>query len=343
MFTKIADATGGAVTAAYSKDGDKITLSSSAAIVLGSATDSSNFLQVARLSSNNATSLTSDSPLGAVRLGNTLAEANFATSITGGGAGGFKINGVSIQYDTSTDSVAAVLDRINNSAAGVRASYDAANNRFALENKGTGSLGIALEDVAGSNFLAATGLAGGSLELGRNLQYTVNNGGPLTSQSNIIGEASSGLTGLNVTALAENSSFTVTVGMDTARIKSAITGFVEAYNSSQSQIGSYTASSTDAQGKVTAGLLADDAEATSLNARLRSLATGTLAGMSGMIGRLDSLGIRSNGYDDLLSLGGIADLDTALADNPAGVKEFFSKAGFGLAVQFDKFLESSIG
>ncbi len=175
----------------------------------------------------------------------------------------------------------------------------------------------------------------------------MNDGGTLTSQSNTITAASSGLTGLSVTALAaattENPSFTVTVGVDTAKIKSAITGFADAYNATQAMISSQTASTTDAKGVVTAGLLADDSEATNLSSQLRTLANSTLSGLTGSITRLDTMGIASNGYDDALSTTGISALDTALANNPASIKDFFSNSTSGLAVSFDSFLESTIG
>lgn len=342
VFDKISTATGGTVTAAYSSGTDKISLTSSSPIVLGSATDSSNFLQVAKLNSNNAASLSSDGELGGIRMTGTLANANFATAITGGSTGQFKINGVTIDYDTAEDGVADVINRINASSAGVQASYDPVSDRFRLTNKNTGSVGMALEDVAGSNFLAASGLLGGSLVLGDNLQYSINGGGTLTSQSNTIREASSGLAGLEVTALAKDS-FTVTVESDTAKIRSAITGFVEAYNATQSNISSRTASTTDSKGKVTAGALTGDAEATTLMTRLRNLANGSIGGLSGTFSRLESLGIKSNGYDDALSTADLTDLEDALRDNPASVKEFFTNESLGLAVQFDDYLESVIG
>jgi len=353
VFDKIATATGNAVTTTYSASTDKITLGSTSPIVLGSATDTSNFLQVAKLYGNNATSIGSDSELGSVKLSGALNAANFTTAITGGSAGEFKVNGVSIKFDSATDSVAGVLDRINSSTAGVVASYDTVNDQFSFRNKNTGSVGVALEDVTG-NFLQAAGLLNGTgglvegaLTLGKNLQYKVNNGGTLTSQSNTISAASSGLTGLSVTALAvataENPSFTVTVGVDTAKIKSAITGFASAYNATQAMLSSSTASTTDAKGKVTAGILADDPEATNLSTQMRALATGTISGLTGSIARLESLGLSSNGYDDALSTTGIAALDTALADNPASIKDFFANSTSGFAVTFDAFLEKTIG
>ena len=49
------------------------------------------------------------------------------------------------------------MNNINDSAAGVSASYDPINNRFVLANNTTGDVGISMQDVTG-NFLAATGL-----------------------------------------------------------------------------------------------------------------------------------------------------------------------------------------
>lgn len=342
VFDKIATATGNAVTAGYDPDTDRITLSSATPIVLGSPTDSSNFLAVAKLYGNGTGAVTSRSELGAVKLSGTLAQANFGTPLTGGSNGSFKINGVTIAYDAAVDTVAGLLDRINASTAGVVARYDAVHDRFTLTNQATGSLGVALEDGVDSNFLAASGLLGGSLAVGRNLEYTVNGGGTLISQSNTITAASSGLTGLNVTALAEGS-FTVTVGVDTARIRSAVVDFVNEYNRTQGQIGTQTASSTDAKGKVTAGLLAEDATVNDLSRQLRALAAGTLSGLSGSLTRLEGLGFSTNGYDDTFSTADLTGLDALLRDDLGSVEAFFSDATHGLGVKLDAYLEKAIG
>ncbi|HWQ91241.1 MAG TPA: flagellar filament capping protein FliD, partial [Clostridia bacterium] len=311
VFSKIATATNNAVTADYDSTTDKIILSSTSTIVLGSATDTSNFLQAARLyNGNNTGTISSSMGLGSIRLGSTLTSAGFATALTENGAtvGEFKINGVSIQFDISADSTKEILDRINNSEAGVTAAYDSLNDRFLLTSKVTGDVGIALEDVSG-HFLAATGLTAGSLEHGKNLLYTIDGGDQLVSQTNTITEPSSGISGLSVTALAENSSFTVTVGSDTAKIRAALQGFVEAYNKIQSYLGTQTASSTDADGVVTAGLLANDSAATEVASGLRATVFSLLNGMSGKIKNLADLGFQTNGYDNKLSLSKEVQLD----------------------------------
>src|SRR5207247_6913336 len=88
-------------------------------------------------------------------------------------AGEFKSNGFSITFNAGTDSVASVLQRINNSTACVSASYDTLNDRFVLTSNATGDMGIALQDVTG-NFLSATGLSTGTLSHGKNLVYSLN-------------------------------------------------------------------------------------------------------------------------------------------------------------------------
>ena len=355
VFDQISHETDGAVTASYSKDSDKITLSSSSAIILGSGADTSNFLQVAKLSNSNTVTtddgdgtftvtMASAAKLGSVRTTGALTNANLGEDISDGGSGNgaFTINGVSISFSATSDSLTNVIDRINNSAAGVIASYDSANNRLSLTNKANGDMGISLQDSAGSNFLAATGLTGGSLTRGEDLLYTVNGGPQLSSRTNTITGDSSGITGLSVTALAEKS-FTVTVAGDTAKIKTAITSFVDAYNKVQAAINTETASSTNATGKVTAGTLAGDQDTATLNSRLRELMNSTVSGLSGTLKRLDSLGFVSNGNDDSLSTADLSGLDNALATNLSGVKDLFSNTSTGLAVQFNSFLDSTIG
>lgn len=339
VFDKISSQTGNTVTASYDAATDKVTLAGSSPVVLGSATDTSNFLSALKLANNGTNSVSSGTELGAVRVNADLSEANLATPVSG--TGEFKINGVSFAYDSASDSIADILARINNSDAGVTASYDSINDRMVLSNRTTGDVGIALEDVSG-NFLTASGLAAGTLERGKNLLYNINGGGQLSSQTNVIGESSSGIAGLSVTALAEKS-FSVTVGADTEKIKNAIQTFVTEYNKAQSLINTQTASSTDADGKVTAGVLAQDSETNDINSSLRSLFTSDINGMAAGLNRLDDLGFKSNGTDDALSTTDLSDLDDLLATNLNGLRTLFSKADSGLALRVDSYLENVVG
>ena len=344
VFDNIAAATGNAVNASYDPNSDNITLSSGGEILLGSATDTSNFLQVAKLSNNGTGTVTSSNALGGIHLSATLSNANLNTAISdgGNGAGEFKINGVSISFDAANDSINNVLSRINSSGAGVTASYDAINDRFVLTSKATGDMDIALEDVTG-NFLAATGLAGSTLNHGKNLLYAVNNGPQLVSQSNTITDASSGITGLSVTAFKEGASTTVSVNTDTDKIKGAINDFISAYNDVQNLIATDTASSTDKNGVVSASVLSSDHDAGDLASTLRRTIYGQVSGLSGAINQLADLGIDTNGNDDTITLSNSDQLDAALQNNLGDVQKLFSDSTNGLAVQLSTFLDNTIG
>lgn len=343
VFDKIAAATGGQVTAGYDAVSDRIILTSSSEIVLGSASDTSNFLQVARLYNNGTSTVASAGALGTVRLDATLAHANFATPVTdgGSGAGEFRINGVSITYNATTDTLATVLERINQSSAGVYATYDALSDRIVLTNKSTGDIGIALEDVTG-NFLAAAGLTGGSLQHGQNLLFRVNGGDTLTSTSNIISEASSGLTGLTLTALGEGTT-TVTVERDTDPVKQAIQQFLEAYNKVQTLLDDYTSSTTDANGVVTAGVLAGESDANEIASRLRNLVYQQVSGFAPVADHLADLGITTSGEDNQLRLSDEAALDNLLRNDPGAVQRLLTDESRGVAVRLQAYVDRLVG
>jgi flagellar hook-associated protein 2 len=344
VFANIASATGNAVTAGYDPAADKITLHSSSPITLGSAADTSNFLQIAKLYNNGAGSITSNDRLGRVNTASTLNSADLATAVTDGGSGNgaFAINGVTINYNAGTDSVQSVLDRINSSTANVTASYDVVNNRFNLVNNTTGDVGISLQDVTG-NFLAATGLSGGTFSSGANLKYTVNGGPSLVSQSNTIDQSSSGITGLSVTALTTGAT-TVTVGSDTSAVATQIQNLVTQYNNVESYIDTNAASSTDSNGAVTSGTLTGDMTAADLSSSLRNtlFSPVSVSGLSTAMSQLASLGITSNGYNNSVSLDSTT-LSSVLTNNLSNVQKLFSDPANGLAVKLDSYLNDTIG
>ncbi len=343
VFDKISSATSGAVTGAYDSLTDKITLSGAGEIVLGSSKDSSNFLTVAKLHNNGTSTVGSSSSLGGVKTSASLNAGNFSTAISdgGSGAGEFKINGVSISFDAGSDSLKNVIDRINLSGAGVTASYDPVNDRLSLTNTVTGDLGVGIEDVTG-NFLAATGLSGGTLSRGKNLEYSINGGGTLISNSNTITEPSSGITGLAVTALKIGVT-QVEVKSDTGAVKSAINGFITEYNKIQAMIDKETASSTDDKGKVTAGTLAGQSDANEIASKLRAAVFSEVGGLTGAVKRLAHLGIDTNGDNNNLKLGDGEALDNALLNDMSGVAALFTDPTNGLATRLKTYLEKTAG
>ena len=346
VFNNIAAATNNKVTASYNSTTDEITLASSdsSEVVLGSAADTSNFLQVAQLYNNGTDSVTSGSALGRVNTSVTMSGSDLATAITDGGSGNgqFAINGVTINYDASSDSIQNVLDSINNSSAGVTATYDTLNNRFTLTNNSTGDTGISMQDVTG-NFLAATGLSGGTLTRGQNLHYTLNGGSQtLVSQSNTITQASSGITGLSVTAL-DTGSTTVTVSNDTGKISSAIQQYITDYNAVQTAISSQQLVTTSSTGTVTPGPLTGDQTASDIAENLRSLSFSAGSGLSSSITSIGDLGIDTNGQDNTLTLSDTSTLNNALTNNLNAVQTFFADTTKGMATQLNNYITDTTG
>jgi flagellar hook-associated protein 2 len=348
VFDKITAATtgtpGGAVTGSYNAATDEITLSGSGTIVLGSATDTSNFLQAAKLYNNGTSAITSTSALGGVNLNSDVGQSNLATPITDGGSGNgeFMINGVAINFNASTDSINNILTAINNSTAGVTATYDPVNNRFLLTDKSTGDVGISLQDVTG-NFLAATGLSSGTLARGNNLEYNINNGGTLTSQSNTIDGSSSGISGLTVNVLNTGTT-SVTVGSDTSTISSAIENFVSDYNTVQNYISSLVATTTNSSGNVIAGPLTGDLNVEDIATTLRGLVDAVPGGLtSSTISSLNDMGITSNGNDNTLAIADTSTITAALTNNLSSVESLFTDPTSGLATTVASYIKGLTG
>jgi flagellar hook-associated protein 2 len=347
VFNNIATATNNTVTASYDSTTDEINLASNngSPVVLGSAADTSNFLQVAQLynNGNGTDSVTSSSALGHVQLGGSMADADLSTAITdgGNGQGEFTINGVAINYDASTDSIADVLSSINNSAAGVTANYNSINNSFTLTNNTTGDVGISMQDVTG-NFLQATGLSSGTLQSGTNLLYKLNGGTQqLVSESNTINPASSSISGLSVTAL-QTGTATIGVTSDTSAITTAIQQFVTDYNTAQTAISNDQEVTVSSSGVITPGVLTGDLTANGMATSLRSLVSAAVPGLSGAVSMLSDLGIQGNGQNNTLSVD-TTTLDSAVAANLSSVQALFADPTNGLATQVNNYVTNATG
>jgi flagellar hook-associated protein 2 len=350
VCNQINTATSGAVTASYDPSTDEITLSSSSPIALGSSADTSNFLQATQLYTNGTGSVTSLGPLAAISVTAPAGQSNLSTAITDGGSGQgeFQINGVNINYDASTDSIDDILQNINNSAAGVTASYDGANHRFVLTNSNTGDLGITMQDVTG-NFLAATGLSGGTQTAGTNLQYSLDGSATMTSESNTVNAASDGLPGLSITAQGTGQA-SITVSPDTSTIATAITNFVNDYNTVQNYISSQTTVSTSTSSTTgetdstttstgTPGVLMGDMDAEGIATNLRQLMDASP--LSGLVENLNDIGIASNGNDNTLSVNSMV-LNDSISNSLSQVSQLFTNPTSGLATTVGSYLTDTL-
>lgn len=340
VFDAISTATGGTVTAGYDHTTDKITLSGGASLVLGAANDSSNFLSAMKLANNGNATVESSGQLGTLSKSATLANARLQSAITavdGSGNGSFTVNGVSVAYNVNTDSLSAILTRINQSGAGVTASYDSSNDRVTLSNNVTGDLGVAVSETSGG-LMDALGLtSGAALTRGQNAQYTVNGGATLTSTSNNLDATSHGIEGLSVTVDSEATQ-TITVSGDTARMRTAIESFITKFNDVQKFIDEKTKITT-VNGKVSTSILSDNREIQAWSSKLRSLAFGTIGGLSGTISRLENMGIDFRAGTSELEVKNGLKLDAALKDNSLSVAGFFQTASTGFSEAMDDYVD----
>jgi flagellar hook-associated protein 2 len=342
VFDAIATATGGSVTAGYDHTTDRVTLTKgSGELVLGAANDTSNFLAVMKLANSGGAVAASSAALGTVQVSAPLGSAGLRSAITavdGAGDGSFAINGVAIAYNVNTDTLGALITRINDAGAGVTAVYDSTKDRVVLTNKSTGDVGIAITEAAGG-IVDALGLStagGGSLLRGQNAEFTVNGGDVLTSSSNTLDAAVHGITGLSVTVNTETLQ-TLQVESDTLAMQEAIEDFIAKFNAAQDFI-EETTKVTVSGGVVSTAVLSDNREVQAWARQLRSLAFDVVGGVTGDISRLDHLGIDFDSTTSHLRVKDAGKFATALGDRPEDVGSLFLTPTTGLIGRFYDFL-----
>jgi flagellar hook-associated protein 2 len=346
VFNNISIATGGNVTGSYDPATDKVSLTSaSGELVLGATNDTSNFFQVMKLNNNGTSTTASSATLGVLQLTTPLASCGLNTALTGqdsSGNGSILINGVTINYNINTDNLGLLINNINQSGAGVTATYDSANDRLNLVNNTTGDVGLGASDGTG-NLLAALGAtpaAGGVFTHGTNALYTVNDGPVLTSASNTLDSSSHGITGLSVTV---NSKITQTVQVlsDTASMMTSVQDFITKFNAVQTAITTDT-NITASGGNVTTSILSGNSDVEGWASNLQSLAFDPVSGLNGTVQRLDNLGIDFNSTTGQLSVVDSAKLNTALANNPTDVQNFFLTPTTGFVAKMFNYLTGAV-
>jgi len=334
VFSAISTATGGDVTASYDSSTDEVNLtSSSGPLTLGAANDTSNMLQALKLDNNGGTSATSSSALGTLATASPLSSAGLKTALTGqdsSGNGAFTINGVSISYNTGTDTLTSVMNRIDGSGAGVTAIYDPSDDQMILTNDITGDTAVNVSDTSG-NLLAAMGVTGtgSSVSYGTDAIFSVNDGPLKSSTSNNLTAADLGVPGLAVTVNTKETQ-TLQVTTNPTAMLNDIQSFITDFNTLQTDIGTDTVINT-ANGTTTTSLLSSEHEVGDWATQMEDTAfsAGDLSG--GTITSLDDLGIDFDGITGKLSVTDTGKLSAAVTGSPAAVQSFFTtaKTGFG--------------
>jgi flagellar hook-associated protein 2 len=325
---------GAGVTASYDDTTGDVSLSSSSSspIILGSGSDTSDFLQQAELFNNGTTSVTSSVGLGRIDPSADLGSAGLRTAIT---PGTFTINGVSINYSAG-GSLIDLMSSINSSAAGVTATYDTYDDQMVLSSNQRGPQSITVADGTG-NIATALRLTSSDsqLSVGQATLFSVNGGATRQSDSNILTSSQLGIAGVNFTATATGST-QLTVAPDVDTIGNAINAFVTAYNSTQSLISTdmYVNPSDSAQD----GVLANDSNLTFLAPELRQV-TASAINDTATVRMLSDLGIDTNANDNTLTSVDATDLQNALTNNLSDVESLFNDPTSGLTTTLQSVLD----
>ena len=312
------------VTASYDSSTGAISLNSAAPIILGSGADTSDFLQQAELFNNGTGAVTSSVGIGRVDPDADLSTAGLRTTPT---TGTFTVNGVAITY-TAGETLNDIINAINQSSAGVSATYDTYEDQLVLSSTTRGPQSITVADGT-SNLASALRLTttDSALQVGNPTLFTVNGSSTVRqSDSNILTADQLGLTGVNFTATATGDT-QVTVAPDVTTIGNAINAFVSAYNSAQSLIASDLY--VDPTGTNPNGALSTDTNLTFLPLELRSIVNGSTSSTAA-VRMLSDLGITTNATDNTITSVDTTDLQDALTNHLSDVESLFNDPTTGL-------------
>jgi flagellar hook-associated protein 2 len=266
-----------------------------------------------------------------------------ATALT---FGDFIINGQSISY-TSTDTLATIMSKVNNSAAGVNMTYDSITDKVSFTTKGTGvAAKVQLANGASGNFITAMNL-NTTAATGSDASVTIDG---VNSSRSTNSFTLNGVT-YNLLAITNAGAVTVTVNRDTDYIFNKIKDFVTKYNDT---IGLTTQRLkevkfrdypplTDEQklnmkdseiklweDRAKSGLLRNDDILSNFSTSIRSFTTSTVQSISTTYNSLYKVGITSVPYNSSApNDAGKLQLDesklrAAIAQDPDGVISLFS-------------------
>src|SRR3990167_9202532 len=268
-----------------------------------------------------------------------LNNANFDTALTSTTTGKFKINGVEISYDTSTDTLDAVISRINSSTANVNAFYDTSIDKVIIKSNGTGSTDtITLSDVSG-NLMNVLNLDTASATSCTDAKFTINSASAsdeLTKSTNTftINGINYTLNNTNVTAYSDTTYTTITVRQDTSALQSKINDFLTKFNAVTQYI--KDKSGLDAYTK-TRGVFAGNTTFASLKGQLYRKLSEQVKGLtSGNPDYLSKIGITFDSYLKA-SLSDTTKFNNAVSANSQAVQDLFNSTN-GVAKKLETLL-----
>lgn len=269
-----------------------------------------------------------------------LSKANFDTTLTSTTSGSFKINGVTITYNTDTDTLDNVISRINSSTANVNAFYDSSLDKMIIKSKATGSTDtITLSDVSG-NLMSVLKLSGATAIAGTDANFTINSSAAadeITKSTNTftINGITYTLKNTNVTSYTDTTYTTVTVKQDTSAIQSKITGFLDKFNTVTEYIKDTSGVNTSTK---TRGPLAGNATFTYLRSQLFQKVTEQITGLTaGNPDYLNKIGITVSSSLKA-SLSDTTKFNNAITSNSRAVEDLFNSTN-GVAKKIETLLK----
>jgi len=272
----------------------------------------------------------------------------------------FTINSVEFEF-SNTESISAVINKINASKAGVTLSYSSITDSFTMVAKNTGAgENINIQETDG-NLMSALGLtpeSGASVVYGKNALLTVNNTDIIRSSNDI------NIDGVNIKLLQtteDEKPITITLEEDSSSLMDPIKKFVEDYNTMIDLINGLTKETvfsdfqplSDEQRdemsekeiekweeKAKSGLLRGDSLLRGIASRLQTVMMGTV--QSGGISLYD-MGITSAGYQE----NGKLKIDEnklaeALRTRGSEIRDLFTDPDKGLANRINDVINTAI-
>lgn len=250
-------------------------------------------------------------------------------------SGYFSINGNFIYVDSAKDTLNSVLAKINQSNAGVIASFDSNTKRITLTAKTVGSGAITFGSYPGTDstdFVARADLAAtyGTKLPGQDAQATINGASVATKN----GQAT--VNGVTFNLLSVGTTV-VNVQNDADTAVKAVQDFITKYNAVNDQLQAVLTDmpvknpQTDADRQH--GILFGDAMLTSLQYSLRNLLSSTVNGVNAAYSQLSQIGITTGAVGSSVDQAKQGDLvldenklRQALAANPDAVASLLGKS-----------------
>ena len=261
-------------------------------------------------------------------------EQPFSVRESLGLSGTFTINDTEIEIGDE-DSLMAVMGKINESKAGVRASI--VNNQLIITGTASGEFTLADD---GSGLLAGlklTGETGMDVRDGIAAQVYIE-GQLVTSATNTIKDVIPGVT-INLKGAGEGTT-TLTVANDTDKALKAVREFVEQYNSTFTFLGSQADRKT--------GNLAGESALMQIQSRLRQTVGSAIEGLPEGLKMLAQVGITTGKIGTGVDATGRLEIDEAkfreaLVADPEGVADLFKGLGDILKGDLENLTRSTTG